>query len=98
MAKDTWRNAARATLDDVFKQLPADATEKEVRKAIHDAYPFGERAMHPYKIWCDESRRWLEARFPKMKRANDLKKLQREIEKRGGNAVAQMPQLFEVTE
>ena len=48
--------------------------------------------MHPYKIWCDEARRHLEARFPEVKRANDQKKLKREIEKRGEKSVAMLPE------
>lgn len=28
--------------------------EKEIRAALHDAYPFGQRSLHPYKIWLDE--------------------------------------------
>ena len=31
--------------------------EKEIRKALKDAYPFGQRAMHPYKVWLDEIKR-----------------------------------------
>jgi len=26
--------------------------EKPLRKLISDAYPWGERENHPYKIWC----------------------------------------------
>ena len=28
--------------------------EKEIRKALREAYPFNGRDHHPYKIWCDE--------------------------------------------
>jgi hypothetical protein len=31
----------------------------QIRRALRDAYPFGERAMWPYKVWCDEVRRQL---------------------------------------
>ncbi|MDA0244684.1 MAG: hypothetical protein OT477_14795 [Chloroflexi bacterium] len=27
---------------------------KQLKKRISKAYPFGERAMHPYKAWCEE--------------------------------------------
>lgn len=27
---------------------------KALRKALCEAYPFGQKAYHPYKIWCDE--------------------------------------------
>lgn len=33
------------------------ATEGVIRKALRDAYPFGPRAYHPYKVWLDEIRR-----------------------------------------
>jgi hypothetical protein len=28
--------------------------EKAIRKALREAYPWGERSMHPYKIWISE--------------------------------------------
>lgn len=31
--------------------------EKEIKKALREAYPFGARENHPYKIWCDEINR-----------------------------------------
>ena len=27
---------------------------KEMKRLISSRYPFRERAMHPYKIWCNE--------------------------------------------
>ncbi len=47
----TWRDIARPIIANVLKQ-PLD--EKEIKAALKKAYPFGERSMHPYKIWCDE--------------------------------------------
>ena len=29
---------------------------KSLRKALREAYPFGEREYWPYKVWCDEIR------------------------------------------
>lgn len=77
------RDQVKEVLTEVFRELPEDATEKEVRKAVSDAYPFGERAMHPYKIWLDESRKWIERRFPEIKRARDRETLKAELAKRG---------------
>jgi hypothetical protein len=52
----TWRDIARPIIQQVLKDnLGKD--EKEIKKALFDAYPFGERAMHPYKIWLDEIKR-----------------------------------------
>jgi hypothetical protein len=55
MAK-SWRDYAAPIIARVLKEA-AGQDEKTIKKALHDAYPFGERAMHPYKIWCDEVRR-----------------------------------------
>lgn len=49
---------ADAILADVFRKLPKDAPEEAVNKAIFDAYPFGERRYHPYKVWLDRVRHW----------------------------------------
>jgi hypothetical protein len=38
--------------------------EKEIRKALHDAYPFGPREYHPYKIWLDEIKRQRGSKWP----------------------------------
>ena len=51
-----WRNYAAPIIQNVLREH-ADADEKTIRKALHDAYPFGQRKYHPYKIWCDEIKR-----------------------------------------
>jgi hypothetical protein len=54
----SWRDIAApiiaATIERVGRQ-----DEKALRRALRDAYPFGMRKLHPYKIWCDEIRRQL---------------------------------------
>jgi hypothetical protein len=51
--KGTWRNIARPIIMKVLNEnLGAD--EKTIRKALIDAYPFGARENHPYKVWLDE--------------------------------------------
>lgn len=52
----TWRDWAAAIITEVLKST-AGQTEKGIKKALKDAYPFGERSNHPYKIWCDELKR-----------------------------------------
>lgn len=54
MAKN-WRDYARPIIQQVLKET-AGKPEKEIRQALIDAYPFGERKYHPYKIWLDEIR------------------------------------------
>lgn len=49
----TWREHCRPIIAKVLADNK-DKTEKEIRKALRNAYPYGERAMHPYKVWCDE--------------------------------------------
>lgn len=59
-----WRNKANAvinhTLDTHKPQNEADA-----RTLLRTAYPFGERAMHPYNIWLDAVKKAMHKRFPK---------------------------------
>jgi len=52
----TWRDLARPIIAKVLADNKGK-TEKEIRKALRDSYPWGQRAMHPYKIWCDEIKR-----------------------------------------
>lgn len=49
----TWREHATPIIAKVIADNKGK-TPKEIKKALHDAYPYGERARHPYKIWCDE--------------------------------------------
>lgn len=49
----TWREIARPLIAEVIRDN-RDKSEKEIKRALREAYPWGERAMHPYKIWCDE--------------------------------------------
>jgi hypothetical protein len=56
-----WRTRATPIIAEVIARVGRE-DERALRKALFDAYPFGERRMHPYKIWCDEVRRSLEGR------------------------------------
>lgn len=49
----TWRDSCKPIINKVLKANEGKS-EKEIRKALSDAYPFGERAYHPYKVWLDE--------------------------------------------
>lgn len=48
-----WRKRAREVIKRVLAENEG-ANSAQVRKAISNAYPFGERKYHPYKIWLDE--------------------------------------------
>lgn len=57
MAKQpTWRDYAAPIICKVLQET-AGKSEKEIKAALYDAYPWGQRAMHPYKIWLDEIKR-----------------------------------------
>jgi hypothetical protein len=49
----TWRAKARPIIKQVLKETEGQG-EKEIRKALREAYPFGPRQYHPYKVWLDE--------------------------------------------
>ena len=55
-SESNWRNAAAPIISDVLRAT-VGKSEAEIQKALRDAYPFGPRKYHPYKIWCDEVRK-----------------------------------------
>jgi len=56
-----WASYADRVLRHVFATLPPDADERAVKRAIREAYPFGERSYWPYKAWGARARIWLAA-------------------------------------
>jgi hypothetical protein len=77
---NTWRSHAAPIIAKTIKEV-GYSDLKALRKALHEAYPFGPRSMHPYKIWCDEVRRQTQGRLsraapkklPNYKRRGDSK-------------------------
>lgn len=59
----SWRDKARPIIARVLQETTG-RPEESIRKALHDAYPFGPRAHHPYKTWLDEIGRQRGARNP----------------------------------
>jgi hypothetical protein len=49
----TWRDSCRPLIAKTIKENEGKSL-KEIKKALREVYPWGQRAMHPYKIWCDE--------------------------------------------
>jgi hypothetical protein len=49
----TWRDIARPIIQKVLADNEGK-DEKIIKSALRDAYPFGERRYHPYKVWLDE--------------------------------------------
>lgn len=51
----SWRDDAAPIIAEVITRVSREDM-KVLKKALRDAYPYGERANHPYKIWCSEVR------------------------------------------
>lgn len=47
--RDKCRPIIKATID-----AWNGKDEKQLRRALYEAYPFGERAMYPYRVWLNE--------------------------------------------
>ena len=52
----TWRDVARPIIAKVLEETKGKP-DIEIRQALFNAYPFGERRYTPYKIWLDEIQR-----------------------------------------
>lgn len=57
--ESAWRRAARRVINETLAQLRAEGITKErnpqaVKKALNEAYPFGPRKNHPYRMWREE--------------------------------------------
>lgn len=70
MSQGRWRpycqaaikEAATVFADTFNKRIGPSCTDDEKKvftKLMDDHYPFGERKMHPYKIWLSERKRVL---------------------------------------
>ena len=51
----SWRDDAAPIISEVITRV-GRGDMKALKKAIREAYPYGERSHHPYKIWCSEVR------------------------------------------
>jgi hypothetical protein len=60
----TWRDSARPRIAKVIEEVGTEDM-KALRKALFEAYPYGERRYWPYKVWCDEIRTQLGLKRPK---------------------------------
>lgn len=55
----SWAWRARNCIQEAHNALPADISFEDRKKAIFNAYPFGSREYHPYKMWLKEQKRYL---------------------------------------
>ena len=58
MKQHTWRDIAKPIIAEVLAENKGK-DEDTIRKALREAYPYGERKYHPYKIWLSEIKRQL---------------------------------------
>lgn len=56
MSRSRWRTQAWHAINDTLASLPEDAPIALKRKAVSQAYPFGERKGWPYVCWLREVR------------------------------------------
>jgi hypothetical protein len=76
-SQSKWRNVSNRVITQVVSANP-NLSEVELRKKISDAYPFHERAYHPYKIWLSavklyfSPRSTMHARKPKSVNENQI--------------------------
>lgn len=54
----SWRNAAAPIVAEVIRRVGRQDI-RALRKALADAYPWGERKRYPYKAWLAEIREQL---------------------------------------
>ena len=59
----SWRRIVDDSIRPVVAANP-EADEKTLGRLISAAYPFSERSGYRYKVWLDQRRRYLNARFP----------------------------------
>jgi hypothetical protein len=58
MNRSYWRGIATPIIRRVIEENGTEDMAK-LRRALRDAYPWGERRYHPYRIWRDEVKRQL---------------------------------------
>ena len=60
-AGESRYESARRIIEKVAADNPG-VSEKELLRLIRDAYPWGERRMHPYKAWLRARRDYIDSR------------------------------------
>lgn len=56
MTETRWRTHSKEVIATITRDMGIDDPDA-LEKAIRKAYPFGERAHWPYKVFCEEVRR-----------------------------------------
>lgn len=64
-----WRTVARDVIDRALKEGRSEGLEgDDLLARVDAAYPFGERAMYPYKTWLDQRRKQCLSLLPERSR------------------------------
>jgi len=53
-----WRDMAIPIIRHVIATV-GTSDDRALQQALREAYPWGEKRMHPYRVWRDEVRRQL---------------------------------------
>ena len=60
----SWYDAALYHIQRLDETLPADMEFADRVKAVKEAYPWGVRRMHPYKMWLRAQKEYLNRHCP----------------------------------
>ena len=64
MVYSYWREIAKPIIKKIIAEHGDDPGK--LKRELFDAYPFGERKYHPYRIWLDEIKVQLGTKKPKV--------------------------------
>jgi hypothetical protein len=68
-----WRFTASEVIARVLEEMKGKP-EKDIREALCLAYPFGQKAMYPYRVWLDEIRRQMTGEKTSLRKPRDPSK------------------------
>jgi hypothetical protein len=57
-----WRKKSAPIIAKILREYPERDADQE--RALREAYPFGVRNYHPYKVWLDEIKKQRNGRRP----------------------------------
>ena len=52
----SWRSHCKPIIAEVLRETKGKS-DKEIKKALCEAYPYGEKRRWPYTVWLDEIKR-----------------------------------------
>lgn len=81
MSASHWRTMAAPIIADILAESEGETTA-EIRAKLRDAYPFGPKAMHPYKMWLKEIRHQMGEQSKTTPKHPRYKELQEAIQRR----------------